>query len=153
MIKMTTKMTDIDTLLKSEFNYVQNEVVNTLSRIGIECENEARDRTAEESWIDVTGNLRSSVGYTVSVNGDIKKISDFKTVKDGSEGSSTGKKYALGNVNGSDYLLTIVAGMDYAEYVEAKENKCVLASAELLGRNLESEYIKRLESKLNNRNK
>ena len=54
-------------------------------------------------------------------------------MKQGSEGVKVGKDLAeeLARRYPNDYVLVIVAGMNYAEYVEAMDNKDVLASTEL----------------------
>ncbi len=133
-IRITTSMSEIDALIKAETERVDKIAIQALSNLGDMCVAEARDRAQEESWFNQTGNLRSSVGYVVVAHGRIVKSSDFGTVLHGSEGSRLGralaeeraKKYSNG------YALIVVAGMNYAELVEARSNKSVLASAELL---------------------
>lgn len=133
-IRMTTPMSEINALIKSETERVDKIVIQALSNLGDMCVKEARDRAQEESWFNQTGNLRSSVGYVVVAHGRIVKSSDFGTVLQGSEGSRVGKALAeeLAKKYSSGYALIVVAGMHYAEYVEAKDSKSVLASAELL---------------------
>ena len=110
--------------------------IRALSYLGELCVIEARNRPKEISWVDRTGNLRSSVGYIIAKGGKIIKYSDFQQVKAGSEGVDEGKKFAemLAKQSLSSYVLVVVAGMNYAEYVESMENKDVLASAELYAR-------------------
>lgn len=131
---MTTPMSEIDALIKIEAERVDKIAIRALSNLGDMCVKEARDRAQEESWFNQTGNLRSSVGYVVVAHGCIVKSSDFGTVLQGSEGSKVGKALAeeLAKKYSSDYALIVVAGMHYAELVEARDNKSVLASAELL---------------------
>lgn len=93
------------------------EARRTLSRLGEETVAYARDRSAEDSWVDRTGNLRSSVGYGVY---------------DGRE-----------RVAGARQSLVVVAGMDYASEVEALDNKDVLAGPELLARRKLPGYMER----------
>ena len=86
---------------------------------------EARDNG---SYTDRTGNLRTSVGYVVLLDGieqsqsNINKLNrkQFDTIK---------AKYPKGLV------LIVVAGMNYAAYVEAKGYN-VLSSAELMAENI-----------------
>ena len=61
---------------------------------------------------------------------------EFNQVKQGTDGIKEGKELAkeLAKQYTSGYALIVVAGMNYAEYVEAMDNKNVLASAELLAR-------------------
>lgn len=92
-------------------------------------------RTGEMSkWNDQTGNLRSSVGYSVVRKGSVVIESGFDTVLGGAEGSATGKRLInqlAHEYSGYPYVLIIVAGMEYAVYVEAIENKVVLAGGQL----------------------
>ena len=112
-------------------------LVRRLERIGIKAVSFARDRGAEESWYDRTGNLRSSIGYVVVSDGAVTSKYGFTAVSGpdggGGEGASEGERFAvrLASEHPTGYALIIVAGMDYAVFVEAMENKDVLASAEL----------------------
>lgn len=120
----------------SEFQRMDGLVIRALSMLGEQCVRYARERSAQDSWIDRTGNLRSSIGYVIVKGRRIVSMSSFDTVKGGGEGSSTGKKLAedLGAMFPNDYVLVVVAGMNYAEYVEAMDSKDVLASPELFAR-------------------
>ena len=89
-----------------------------------------RDRSAEDSWKDQTGNLRSSIGYVVGKDKEDKLLSTYKTVKSGTEGSQKGKEYAKELASKQDgWSLHIVAGMEYAEVLEKVRGRNVLASA------------------------
>ena len=104
-----------------------------LSKLGEECVVKIRDRSKEESWIDHTGNLRSSVGYAIYDYG-VKQIeSAFEVVLNGTNGVSEGQKMIsqLGREYSQVFALVVVAGMNYASHVESLESKDVLASAEL----------------------
>lgn len=99
-------------------------------------------------WNDQTGNLRSSVGYSVVRKGQVVIESGFDTVMRGSDGSETGKlvcEQLAREYASHPYALIIVAGMDYAVYVEAIENKVVLAGGQLW---LEGNIGKILQSKV-----
>ena len=104
-----------------------------MNRIGHQAVARVRARSGEESWFDQTGNLRSSIGYCICQNGQVTNSSGFKKVKKGSEGTIQGQKYLeeIASQYPDQYVLIIVAGMEYAVYVEAMENKDVLASAEI----------------------
>ena len=129
-------MSEISAAIQNETQRVEMLTIRALSYLGELCVIEARNRPKEISWVDRTGNLRSSVGYIIAKGGKIIKYSDFQQVKAGSEGVDEGKKFAemLAKQSLSSYVLVVVAGMNYAEYVEAMENKNVLASAELYAR-------------------
>ena len=142
---MTTPLSEVDRILYKSFEILKNEITKCLVKLGDECIAKIRDRSKEESWIDRTGNLRSSIGYAVYDYG-IKQIeSAFQIVRNGNEGSSEGKKMIsqLGSEYSNAYALVVVAGMNYASYVEALENKDVLASTELWAKSIVDSRLKR----------
>jgi hypothetical protein len=132
-IRMTTKLDEIHKVLMKEANRAERLTIRALSYLGEQCVSRVRNRGGNKSWYDQSGNLRSSVGYVIAYNGSIIQYSDFNQIKQGSEGVTVGKKLAEELVKrySSGYVLVIVAGMNYAEYVERKDNKDVLASTEL----------------------
>lgn len=135
-IKMTTPMSKINYAIIAEAKRVNRLTVRALSYLGELCVIEAKDRPQESSWFDQSGNLRSSIGYVIVHNGKIVKYSEFNQVKQGTDGIKEGKELAkeLAKQYTSGYALIVVAGMNYAELVEAMDNKNVLASAELFAR-------------------
>ena len=130
---MTSKLDEIHKILMKEAERVDRLTIRALSYLGEQCVIRVRDRGGDKSWYDQSGNLRSSVGYVIAHDGSIIQYSDFNQVKQGSEGVKVGKDLAeeLARRYSNDYVLVIVAGMNYAEYVEAMDNKDVLASTEL----------------------
>lgn len=129
-------MSEISAAIQAEKERAEMLTIRAFSNLGEMCVIEARDRPQESSWFDQSGNLRSSVGYVIVHNGRIIKYSEFNQVKQGTDGIKEGKELAkeLAKQYTSGYALIVVAGMNYAEYVEAMDNKNVLASAELLAR-------------------
>lgn len=115
---------------------IKRLTIRALSKLGEQCVTKIRDRAGDKSWYDQTGNLRSSVGYVIAHNKNIIQYSTFNQVKQGSEGVKTGKDLAkeLAKRYSNNYVLIVVAGMNYAEFVEAMDNKDVLASTELWAR-------------------
>ena len=142
---MTTPITDVQSVLMNTLKIIRDEIFRTLSYLGEQCVIKTRDRTADDSWIDQTGNLRSSVGYAIYEYGRKEIESAFDVVKGGADGSEEGRKMVeeLASLYANTYALVVVAAMNYAEYVEAKDNKDVLASTELYARKKISEYIKK----------
>ena len=135
---------DVIDLFNAIPDIISEEVIRALSYLGEKCVARIRDRSAKESWYDQTGNLRSSVGYAVYQNGDIAVESSFNQVKDGANGVSKGKKAIIELATkyaNNQFTLVILAGMEYAEYVEAMENKDVLASTELWARGEVDHYL------------
>lgn len=135
-IRMTTKLSEVHDMLMREAERVERLTIRALSKLGEQCVTKIRDRAGDKSWYDQTGNLRSSVGYVIAHNKNIIQYSTFNQVKQGSEGVKTGKDLAkeLAKRYSNNYVLIVVAGMNYAEFVEAMDNKDVLASTELLAR-------------------
>ncbi|MDD3404972.1 MAG: hypothetical protein PHH23_01720 [Paludibacteraceae bacterium] len=150
-IKAHFDQASFDAACMDAVDSVNNRIVNSLAYLGEMCVKEARDRSMEESWIDRTGNLRSSVGYLITYNGNVVSASSFQSVKGGSEGSATGRKLAdeLACKHSDGFALVVVAGMSYAVLVEAMENKCVLASAELLAKKELPIMMQMLQQQLN----
>lgn len=97
----------------------------------------------QPNYIDWTANLRSSIGYIVSLDGEIVQMSSFDVVKEGGEGAKGGKEYAMQLVRDfpKGIVLIVVAGMNYASYVSAKGYD-VLDSSELLADKLSSKIKK-----------
>ncbi len=135
-IRMTTKLSEVHDMLMRETERVERITIRALSKLGEQCVTKIRDRAGDKSWYDQTGNLRSSVGYVIAHNKNIIQYSTFNQVKQGSEGVKTGKDLAkeLAKRYSNNYVLIVVAGMNYAEFVEAMDNKDVLASTELWAR-------------------
>lgn len=133
---MTTKLSEVHDMLMREAERVERLTIRALSKLGEQCVTKIRDRAGDKSWYDQTGNLRSSVGYVIAHNKNIIQYSSFNQVKQGSEGVKTGKDLAeeLAKKYSNNYVLIVVAGMNYAEFVEAMDNKDVLASTELWAR-------------------
>lgn len=135
-IRMTTKLSEVHDMLMREAERVERLTIRALSKLGEQCVTKIHDRAGDKSWYDQTGNLRSSVGYVIAHNKNIIQYSTFNQVNQGSEGVKTGKDLAkeLAKRYSNNYVLIVVAGMNYAEFVEAMDNKDVLASTELWAR-------------------
>lgn len=137
-IKLSTSQSALEQFFKTAFEIVKKEIILAFSKLGEESTVRIRDRSAEESWIDHTSNLRSSIGYAVYDHG-LKEIeSTFATLGTGADGSSEGKKMVqqLAQEYSNVFALVVVAAMDYAGYVEDMDNKDVLASTELWARSV-----------------
>lgn len=141
---------DIDKFFEEAFH----EVFSFLIELG----ETAYDTAVREGrYNDVTGNLRSSLGYVIAQDGKIIKEGGFKQIQgrgenyekvlfttktqktvqfwargkagDGSEGSRQGLEYARSlAMQTKGITLVVVAGMDYASYVNSRFN--VIDSAE-----------------------
>lgn len=97
---------------------------------------------------DITGNLRSSIGYVIAYDGKIIKEGGFYKIQgrgenmqkvefttkagknvsfwakgkfgDGSEGSRKGLEFARSKISSSGYSFMLVSGMGYTSYVSSK---------------------------------
>lgn len=134
--KQITQQPEIDRQIERNIEARKRILARSLSVVGEKVVNKARERG---SYTDRTGNLRSSTGYIVVVDGKVidgKGVS-FKAVKDGRQGAAEGKAYAekLADMFPSGVALVVVAGMKYANYVQ-KRGYDVTFSAEALASRL-----------------
>lgn len=148
-----TSTQELDRIFTGIADIIREEMLRTLRYLGEQCNRRIRDRSAQESWIDRTGNLRSSIGYAVFEYGRLQMESAFKVVLDGGEGVEAGRRYVreLASEFAKTYALVVVAGMSYAEYVEAIESKDVLASTELWARSKIDEYMQKTRERTEKR--
>ncbi len=148
-IKCKANVKKMDAILKKIADIVKKQLETTLSYLGEQCVVRIKDRSAEESWIDQTGNLRSSIGYAVLDYGKKVIESSFGVVLNGTEGPQESRNYIdeLAVLYSKTYALVVVAGMSYADYVEAIDGKDVLASTSLWAKAKVDEYVKRAEEK------
>ncbi|MDR1223687.1 MAG: hypothetical protein LBL07_12550, partial [Tannerella sp.] len=86
-----------------------------------------------------------STGYIVVADGNVIRMSDFKQVKQGAEGTSDGEAFARQLIGRfpQGICLIVVAGMKYAACVSAKGYN-VLDSSELLAEKLVPKMLKQL---------
>lgn len=71
------------------------------------------------SYLDQTGNLTSSIGYSVAVGGEVAAVGTFERVRQGEEGVVRGPAYAkaLAGSCPDGAAVVLVAGMPYAGHV------------------------------------
>jgi hypothetical protein len=116
---------------------VKNNMIRVLRYVAELAINEAR---ANGSYRDVTGNLRSSVGYAIIIDG---KILD-QNFTGANEGVSKGKSLARELASQQpEIALVIVAGMKYASQVESR-GRNVLTSAEQLAKTMLPNLLRQL---------
>lgn len=107
--------------------------IEAMGRLGMECVNHARRIPKDIGFEDHTGNLRSSIGFKLFVDG-VSVREDYKLVLNGREGMEKGRALAdeVGQRCKTDQIMLVVtAGMEYAIYVESK-GRDVITSAESL---------------------
>lgn len=142
----TTDYKAVNRALLKRKEELERLLIKRFTMIGEECVTIARDPHPGD-WGDVTGNLRSSIGYVILhdgkpvVNGASKQYSGPKG--NGEQGPAAAKallthlqaKFPTGIV------LIVCAGMNYAAYVENVRHKDVLTTAELLMESLVRKHL------------
>lgn len=95
----------------------ERKLILALSYIGEEFVNKAR---SNNTYLDQTGNLRSSIGYVIAKNGRILKR-NYKQEGSANEGVTNGLNLADQAVaeNPTGIVLIVTAGMNYGLYVES----------------------------------
>lgn len=155
-IKPTFNVADVRRNMDVFMDAIQRAQIKRLQRVGEKCVTYARE-SHPNNWQDQTGNLRSSVGYMVFVNGVAVSQSEFSQTpaRDRIEnvsydGGKVGESLCrrIGEQT-SGVCLVVVAGMNYAVHVESK-GRDVLTGAEHLA---ERELPKELEKLIDNINK
>lgn len=145
---MPTIQEEIEAKTREAMERMRRAVIYNLQVIGEKCVNAARITEQKgRDYTDQTGNLRSSTGYVLVVDGEIVAESSFQTVGSGTEGSQGGRNYAenLASQYPTGIALIVVAGMHYAEYVAAKGYD-VLDTSEKLAAQLVDKLMNDIES-------
>ena len=144
VIVSKTDMRKLKDELKTKMKDITDFIIFRFEQIGEECVKIAREKG---SYHDITGNLRSSIGYAIFVDG--------KTVRQGAPEQFAGSQgdgakgaaeaQSLLNTLKSKFpwgvVLVICAGMEYAAYVEDIRHKDVLTSAEHVAERLVKELM------------
>ena len=142
VIVSKTDMRKLKAGLQAKMKDIVALLVKQLSFIGEEC-----IRIARESYNDITGNLRSSIGYVVLVDGKpvVTGASKQYSGKDGNgEAGPPAAEALLQSLQAKfpwGVVLIVCAGMKYAAYVEAVHHKDVLTSAELKAESLAKKLL------------
>lgn len=139
---MTTPISVIGNKITSSVEAKKRVIADALCYVGERCLIEARDGG---TYLDRTGNLRSSIGYAVVINGQVLQYDCVDQIKDGSEGVKQGLQYLQSRIRKTStkgVVLIVTAGMNYAEYVETK--RVVLSKAELMAPGLVKQILTQL---------
>jgi len=104
-----------------------------------------REARMKGDYIDQTGNLRSSIGAIILLDGQIVSRSGFEVVKGGSSGANEGLTYAqqIAAAYPRGVALVVVAGKDYAAHVAAR-GRDVLSSAVLKAEDIVPRMMRQL---------
>lgn len=138
-VKLNINQSAINAKMKDAEEAILQKFLRVLRYCGDQAVNEARLRG---NYDDITGNLRSSIGYVIAINGVII-TENFEYTKN-EEGNDIGKKLAREiAMSKTDIVLVVVAGMKYASHVESKRRD-VLTSAEQLANKIIPQLLKDL---------
>lgn len=145
-----TPMAQINAQLERYQEGALENAVYLLHMIGEAAVKRARELTVVEgSFHDITGNLRSSIGYTILVDGKERETSDFAVISGskgrGTQGADAGQAVLnkLKSKYGKGVVLIVCAGMKYAAYVENVHGKRVLVDAKLKAEQLADKLFRK----------
>ncbi len=140
-----TQYAVLDAALEEQIKRIETALIRTLKWVGETVINTARN-VKVNTYKDQTGNLRSSVGAVVAIDGKIEWQSSFKTVKHGGQGAKEGLEFAKSLVSQypKSIVLICVAGKDYAVHV-SNRGLDVLDSSELEAQQLVPQMLDSLK--------
>lgn len=135
------KLADIQAFVKLKLQNGNQAVINAMQYAGETFVRNARIKTAAEGGFnDITGNLRSSIGYIIIQNGKqlFENFEASGTGTDGETGTTKGLEFAqsIGALYNRGLALICVAGMEYAAAVESKGKDVITGSSLLLASQL-----------------
>lgn len=141
-------LTDYEALAAKAKAEVERWERDILRRCAYIAEKLVATARIEGNYLDQTGNLRSSIGAVVVVNGKVVRRAGFQSVNGGSKGTNEGRDFAteLAAHIPSGIAIILVAGMEYALHVVAR-GRDVLQSAELEAETLVPRMFEKLSSK------
>ncbi len=144
-IRQLTPNSQIAAHLEAQLQRRENAIIYNLTYVGERCVVEARTAS---TFLQQTGNLRSSMGYVIIKDGQVLRQGGFEPTtgtERGAKGMTDGASFA--NSLAAEYpkgiVLIVVAGMNYASYVSAKGFN-VLDSAEQLAQRLVPQMLAKL---------
>lgn len=144
-IRRTSNKAEIRQWVDARIELLTQQLTQALHNVGLEAVRIAR---LEHKYVTRTGNLQSSIGYCIVIDGQIydenfQKVSEGNPTTDGSEGANAAQTYArsIASKESEGMQLIVVAGMPYAQYVEAM-GLDVLDSAEIYAKNDIAKKIK-----------
>lgn len=153
---MKVDISGIGDYISCELDKLKEDIADAFIKAGeesIRAQTERRTSGPKEgTYQSQSGNLASSTGYAVIVDGEIVMGGGFEpkggkiTGSTGGEGSMTGKSYISELARGasSDFELILAAGMNYAEDVQNEKGRDVLITAELKGERILPKLLKQL---------
>jgi len=146
-IKPNFTAADIRNRMNQEIERRRQAIIAQLFYIGEECLTQAR---SGHKYLNQTGNLCSSIGYCILVDGSIVHEGEWKNVSGGKGDGTEGKKQGVAFLHdlaskqtSKGIVFLMVAGMPYAQYVEAMSLD-VLDTSEQMAQRKIKEMLDRL---------
>lgn len=139
---------DVKKVLNERLKRIDTVVINYLTLIG---EQFVRDARENGDYNDITGNLRSSVGYIILKNGATiaENFQQSERGTDKTEGVSKAKVFIAEIASNfkTGYALIVVAGMEYAAAVESR-GRDVLTASSIKAKNSLRKAIREIKKKI-----
>ena len=129
----------VNKALAVKANELADHIISQFTYIGEECVRIARE---SGSYNDITGNLRSSIGYVILHDGKpvvTGASKQYSGTKGNGEAGPPAAEALLKSLQAKfpwGIVLIVCAGMNYAAYVENVRHKDVLTTAELKAESL-----------------
>ena len=145
-IKPNFTREDVKARIDAFLEAVKQKQIERLMMLGEMCVTHAREVPPEIGFHDQTGNLRSSIGYAVFVDG-VAVHSVYEQTLSGATGVKAGQ--SLARKVGSEttgVCLVVTAGMNYAVHVESKGRDVITSSEQLAKRELPKMLAKLVEN-------
>ena len=134
-IRPKYSQSDVKRFFEAYYREVEAKLIEMLEYVGEGFVGEARSMTKLEGGFgDVTGNLRSSIGYFIVKDGAIIKENVELSEKgtDKHSGLSKAKAFIQQIKESGGLRIYGVAGMEYAEEVESKGLNVITVQADML---------------------
>lgn len=145
VIVSKTDFRKLNAELKQSRKDLTDFIVSRFQQIGEEAVKVARKMG---SYHDITGNLRSSIGYIILVDGKVVtngapvRFSGSKGNGEKGEAAANELLQKLKSKFAWGIVLILCAGMEYAAFVENVKGKDVLTSAQHLAESLMNKLLK-----------
>lgn len=123
--------TDVKAAIEKKLKAYHRAMLSRLMQAGEKFVALARNTN---TYMDQTGNLRSSIGYIIVKDG-VEVVRDFAVTgkgADGAAGVAKGESEAMKHLPAKGYCLIGVAGMEYAAAVEAKGKDVITGSSQVI---------------------
>ena len=113
----------LDAFVLARYYQIEKKLIESLKFVGEGFVKEARKMTKMQGGFgDITGNLRSSIGYFITKNGEVI-FADIELSEKGTDkktGFERAKQFAHEIKKSDGLMLYGVAGMEYARDVESR---------------------------------